>query len=215
MSSAEPTTDGLARIRPPQQDRSRRAQAKALDAFESLLAHRPLARVSMHDVAAEAGLSVTSVYARFDGKQALVLALHERVVAQGRELLDSMLDAQAAADASVEADVAELIDGLVGFALDHAHIFRAVLLADDAETNERAAAFVRAGSERITEAVVPRIARPGGQVVEDIDFAWRSVVAVVQQTWSLDGAEPARFPLDRTALGRRLTRQFLATITTP
>ncbi|MEJ7584050.1 MAG: helix-turn-helix domain-containing protein [Acidimicrobiales bacterium] len=72
--------DDLSRVRPPQQDRSRRAQQGALDAFEALLAERPLSRVTMQEVADRAGLSITSVYARFDGKDALVLALHERVI---------------------------------------------------------------------------------------------------------------------------------------
>ena len=165
----------------------------------------------MQEVATAAGLSITSVYARFEGKQALVLALHERVIAEGGAQLEAMLEHQASA--SVESMVAALVDGLIGFASDHAHVFRAVLLSDDAETNERAAAFIRTGSERVAASLIPRVTGPRARAAKDIDFAWRSVVAVIQQTWSLDGAEPARFPLDRRALGRRLTRQFLAAIT--
>ncbi len=78
----------LSRVKPPQQDRSRRAQYAALDAFESLLAERPLSSVTVQEVADRAGLSITSLYARFDGEQALVLALHERTVRSALELLD-------------------------------------------------------------------------------------------------------------------------------
>ena len=38
---------------------------------------RPLANVTMQEVADRAGLSITSVYARFDGKNALFLAVVE------------------------------------------------------------------------------------------------------------------------------------------
>jgi len=205
-------SDALARIRPAQQERSRRAQTGALDAFATLLRHRALRQVSMRDVAATAGLSVTSVYARFDGKQALVLALHERVIADGIAQLDALLEAHRVEWATVDDTVGALIEGLVAFAVDRAHIFRAVLLADDEETNQRAAGFIRAGSERLAGLLVERIARPADEVARDVDFAWRGVVAVIQQMWSLDGAEPARFPLDPPALARRLTAQFLTIV---
>jgi AcrR family transcriptional regulator len=57
-----------------------------------LLRERSLDSVTMQEVADRAGLSITSVYARFDGKDALVLALHERVIAAGLAALEAALD---------------------------------------------------------------------------------------------------------------------------
>ena len=87
-----------------------------------------------------------------------------------------------------------------------------MLAADDEETNERAAAFIRGGSERLARLLAPRLPSDPDTAARDIDFAWRATVAVLQQSWMLHGAEPSRFPLDRAALAQRLTAQFLAAI---
>ncbi len=208
--SRQGVTAELSRVPPPQQARSRRAQQAALDAFAALLAERPLSRVTVQEVADLAGLSITSLYARFAGKQALVLALHERVIDEALGQLDAALADDAVTSAPIEEVVAALVGAAITFADAHTHVFRAVLISGDAETNERAAAFIRAQSERIAEALAHRDPAPSTE--RDVDFAWRSVVAVLQQSWALDGADPGRFPLDRFELATRLTRQFLAAI---
>jgi AcrR family transcriptional regulator len=168
----------------------------------------------MQEVADLAGLSIMSVYARFDGKSALVLALHERVIAHGLDQFDAALGDPAVAGAPLEGMVVEVVSRAVDFAEENAHVFRAVLAAADDETNQRAAAFVRVGSERLARLLGPRL--PAGVDADRaVDFAWRSTVAVLQQWWVLWGAEPARFPLGRDALARRLARSFVAAVTTP
>lgn len=204
--------DNLTRIRAPRQERSRRAFAAALAAFEALLRERPFASVTMQEVADRAGLSITSVYARFDGKAALVLALHEQIIAQGLATLDAALAGGEQAEASLESVVAQIVEGAVEFAHAHAHVFRAVLAAGDDETNERAAAFIRAGSERLARLLGPRLSSDADTAERDVDFAWRATVAVLQQSWMLHGAEGARFPLDAPALAQRLTSQFLCAV---
>jgi len=169
----------------------------------------------VQEVADRAGLSITSVYARFTGKDALVLALHERVIGDGVALMDTLLGEATVSAAPVDEVVAGIVDAAVTFAQDHAHVFRAVLLAGDGETNERAAAFIRAGSERIAGVLAPRLPVPRARAACDIDFAWRSVVAVLQQEWALGGADPGRFRLSRAQLTARLVRQFLAAIGQP
>lgn len=207
--------DQLDRIKPPRQARSRRAFLAALDAFDGLLRELPLASVTMDEVARRAGLSITSVYARFDGKAALVLALHERTIATALEQFDGALENPDAVDSTLEEEVGRLIDAVVAFTDEHAHVFRAVLAAADEETNERAAAFIRAGSERIARALAPRLRGDRESLERDIDFAWRSTVAVLQQRWVLWGAEPSRFPLKRDELVDRLTRTFLSVVGAP
>ncbi len=207
--------DGLSRVRPPLQDRSRRALHAALDAFESLLVERPFARVTMQDVADRADLSITSVYARFEGKDALVLALHERVIDEALSQMDVQLRGADLAAIPVEELVAGLVGRALAFAQAHAHVFRAVLAAADDETNERAAAFIRAGSERVAAVLAPHLATPDAQARRDVDFAWRSIVAVLQQLWALGGVDPSRYPLTSVELTDRLTRQFLAAVGHP
>lgn len=211
IRTASETTPPPARIRAPRQQRSRRAFVAALDAFDALLRERPLASVGMKEVADRAGLAITSVYARFDGKSALVLALHERLIATALERLDRALDDRALLSAPLDRVVAAIVERAVDFADANAHVFRAVLVAADDETNQRAAAFVRAGSERIARVLVPRL-RSSTTAERDVDFAWRVTAAVLQQRWGLWGAEPSRFPLDRRELIERLTRSFIAAV---
>lgn len=206
--------DHLDRIRPPRQERSRRAFVAALDAFDALLQEQPLAGVTMDQVASRAGLAITSVYARFDGKAALVLALHERTITTALERLDSALEDPALFDRPLEEAVRRLVEAVVAFADEQAHVFRAVLAAADDETNQRAAAFIRAASERLARALVPHL-RGAPDAERDVDFAWRSVVAVLQQRWMLWGAEPSRFPMRRDELVHRLTRSFLSAVPRP
>lgn len=49
-----------------------------LDAFERLVARHGLDRVTMKELAREAGISVGSIYRHFEGKDALVLAIEEK-----------------------------------------------------------------------------------------------------------------------------------------
>lgn len=205
----------LSRVRPPLQDRSRLAQVAALDAFESMLRERPLHKVTVQDVADRAKLSITSVYARFDGKKALVLALHERVIHDAIDQLGSLLAQAAASNESVEATVAKLMSRVVEFARQNTHIFGAVLSAADEETNQRAAAFIRAGSEAVAGYLVPRLGLPPERADQEVDFAWCSVIAMMQQTWALGGAEPARHPLNPAELAARLSKLFLDAVRPP
>ncbi len=206
--------EGFSRVRPAQQDRSRKAQRDAIDSFDALLRDRPLSRVAMQDVADRAGLSITSVYARFDGKDALLLALHEKVMAERLMELDRLATAEAEADrpTPIREFVSALIAGAVELAHEDAHIIRAVLASGDDETNGRAAAFVRSSSERVADMLVPRLPGPPDDTDRDVDFAWRGIIAMVQHAGALGDADPARHPLERAELVQRLADQFLANI---
>jgi AcrR family transcriptional regulator len=166
----------------------------------------------MQDVADRAGLAITSVYARFEGKSALVLAVHERLIVSGIAAFDAMVEAESANPTDTREFVTALIAGFAEYAELDSHILRAVLAANDEETNERAAYFIRASSERIAKVVAPRLSQPLADAERDIDFGWRGVVAVLQQTWALWGSDVGRFPVGKDELVRRLADQFLVTI---
>jgi len=70
--------DALARK--PMQQRSRATLEKLLAAGVELLRERGYEGLSIADVSARAGVSVGSIYQRFDGKEALFTALQERIL---------------------------------------------------------------------------------------------------------------------------------------
>ncbi len=64
-------------VRPAKQSRSRQTRAKLVAALEKLLRHRSFEDISIADLAAEAGLSVGTVYRRFDNRDALIPVIFE------------------------------------------------------------------------------------------------------------------------------------------
>jgi len=80
------------RLRPPRQVRSRESQKRVLNAFAAMLAEQPFEKITMADLARRARVAVTSIYARFEDKRALVLALHERHFEETLRNMDTLLD---------------------------------------------------------------------------------------------------------------------------
>ena len=94
-----PTT---ALVTPVRQPRSRATLDAILRAGLELLSERDFDRVSVAEIAARAGGSVGGFYARFRGKEGLLDAVADRVIADCREALDRALSPRRMARASVE-----------------------------------------------------------------------------------------------------------------
>ena len=75
-------------VHKPRQERSQQTQESLLEALESLLQERVFEKITIQDIAAEAGVAVGTVYRRFRNKEALLPVLYRR--------LDARLDAWAA-----------------------------------------------------------------------------------------------------------------------
>src|SRR3954452_15305177 len=76
MTASEPG------VRPALQQRSRDSQERVLKAAEALLADKGYEGFTMTEVAKRAGISVGSVYGRFEGRESLIYAVHARVNAR-------------------------------------------------------------------------------------------------------------------------------------
>ena len=90
------------RIRQPQQTRSLETMIRVLDAFEKLLR-------TISDIAKESATGVGSIYARFDGKQSILCAIHARARGQTRRYFHALFNPEAKTDESLE--VAQLRAG--------------------------------------------------------------------------------------------------------
>ncbi len=91
----------------PKQARSEDSLRRLLDAAESLLAERHFGEIAIADIARRARSSVGGFYARFRDKDELLLALHERFVAQ-LETRVASLEASLLGAEEVESNASEL-----------------------------------------------------------------------------------------------------------
>src|ERR1700722_9995230 len=81
-----------AAYRPPQQDRSRRALQKVLGAAESVLVAKGFDEFTMTAVAEQADVSIGAIYRRFEGKDQLLEAVWDFLLAKMESDLATALD---------------------------------------------------------------------------------------------------------------------------
>jgi len=213
MMIARKKPNAGSRLRPPRQARSQQSQERVLDAFAFMLAKQPFEGITMADLARRAGVAVTSIYARFEDKRALVLALHERHVAETKELTDALLDPERWRDADLETVVRGVIGQVVRRQQERAPLLRTALLVNDRDVERRVAHLMEHGSERLAALLWPRL-RGVSPAAGDrlVDFAFRAVVAVLQQRLIFPTTEPGRFRLSDKELTSRLGDLFLAIV---
>jgi AcrR family transcriptional regulator len=152
MTDMQPLEAG---VRPPQQRRSRESLERVLRAGEKLLAKKGYEGFTIAEVSRRAKVSVGSVYGRFDNKDALVYAIHGRMV---QRMTPSAETAEAIAqdpDLDLRGTVAQAVH----------------LVADEMD-GERAllrAFMLRAAADK-------NIARPGSEASRQLGRRFRSAV---------------------------------------
>ena len=147
-----PTESG---IRPPQQRRSRESLERVLKAGERVLADNGYEGFTIGEVSRRAKVSVGSVYGRFDGKDALIRAIHrrmmERLTGREEEFAAGADDARLDLETVVARGVHALADGM-------------------ASERKLLRVFMVRG------AVDPSIARPGAEASQATGRAFKSAV---------------------------------------
>ena len=103
-----------AQIRAPKQLRSRRTLERIVAASLELLETEGLTGLTVHKVVANAGSSVGSFYARFDGKEDLLDYLGERVWTEALERWEVALETRDWSTLSLD----EVVEGSVGLLID-------------------------------------------------------------------------------------------------
>jgi AcrR family transcriptional regulator len=204
----------LDRVYAPRQARSRQTLERVLDVFVALLAKKPFEEITMAELARRSKIAVTSIYARFENKQALVLAAHERHREEMISAIDKLLDPAAWRGAPLEVIIREVLSRVIVDRRSRLPLLRAALLVNDREVYQRAAQISRHVSERMAILLAPHLDwMPADERDRRIDFALRSATSVLQQRLVFGDIEPARFHLSELELGERLADQFIATLT--
>jgi AcrR family transcriptional regulator len=200
-------------MRAPLQARSRLAQERVLRTFADMLATQPFESVTIAELARRARVAVTSIYARFRDKRALVLALHERHVAETEQYIDALLDPARWREADLATIVRGLFARVVPRQRHRAHLLRTALVLGDRDVEARVAHLMRHGSQRLAELLRPRLRdRPAAACDRDVDFAFRAAMALLQQRLLFPTTEPGRYRLTDRELTRRISDLFLAAV---
>jgi AcrR family transcriptional regulator len=150
-------------VRTPRQQRALQSWTRVLDAGAELLAERGWAGVTLAEVTRRAGVSNGSIYWRVSSKEALLTAIHERLI--------DTLDAESAPfedraqwDA-LDADeaIARAVALQTSAVRRHRRLLRALVLhaATDPEAAKRGAAAVRRAARRFEAALAPLLEREG------------------------------------------------------
>jgi AcrR family transcriptional regulator len=139
QQAAQPTALVLRWVRVPQQARTRAALGRLLDAAEALVAERGFDQTSVADIVSRAGVSVGGFYRRFQDKDGLLQALHERFCEEARATTDVALDPANWGGATVADILRDVVAFLVQIYRERVGLLRAFLhrCVIDAEVQRR------------------------------------------------------------------------------
>lgn len=159
------TSEGF---RPPQQARSRAALQKLLTAAEQVLAEQGLESFTVAAVASQAGMSVGTIYRRFDGKEQLLHAVKDRLLTQ---LETSVRDALRSAPPDLRSIFTAFVAALAQTFEEHDGIFPELLDAQRSDGRDRGLAALSAIQDALLEALPLSSAE-----VENLKMAARTII---------------------------------------
>jgi AcrR family transcriptional regulator len=112
----------------PQQERSARSFERILDAAERLMARKHFEDISIAEIAAAAGTSVGNFYGRFDSKEMLLDALHERYETERSEAWRRFFGDGALKRMKLKARIRALIGNIIKMFRARTGVFRTFVL---------------------------------------------------------------------------------------
>jgi len=214
--SAQLSLDSLAAlpaVRAPKQLRSQKTITRILKAFDQLLQQKPFDQITVAEVARRARASIPSLYARFDGKEALLLAAHEAFKEEVIAASSDFLAPERWRDVAVPDICRRGAAELVRLYQTRQNLLRAVLLSDSPVIYERVALIARHLSERLAALLLPRLELENTRSAEEaIDFGVRATLALLQHQLVFGTVHPARFDLSRRQLVPRIAELLVAFI---
>lgn len=194
-------------IRKPLQKRSRQTAERVLEAFDALLREKSLDEITMQELSQHSKAAISSIYARFDGKDAMLVALHEAITSESVQLVSDLVtefSAQIATTQNPAAMIAPLLERYLAFAHDNKHIYRAIMLSNHQYAYERIIAQNHRASSMGYAFLrqLPGI-NPEG-LEERVDIVVRLLSSSFQQLWFFGDANPGRLSFSHQQLAWHL-----------
>jgi AcrR family transcriptional regulator len=199
-------------IKKPLQNRSRFTANNILNALDSLLREKDLEHISIQEISTISDAAISSIYARFADKHAMVLALHQKVIDDAMNFLEKMKEIDRKA-VPLQGLIKLAIVHYLAFARKHQHIYRAAILSNDNLIYERVISQIRFASELFYKEAQKYKELGKRGLEKKVDFSIRMVVATLQQTWVMNTITPARFDFDDDELASELAKMVFLYIT--
>lgn len=123
----------IERIREPRQGRSKASMIRVLDAYERLLREGAYETITINDIAKKSATGAGSIYARFDGKRSILLAVHARVRDRARRYFRVLFNPAGRADETLHAAMERVTRGMFAWHKRHRNVIKTSLLLNDAD----------------------------------------------------------------------------------
>jgi AcrR family transcriptional regulator len=122
---------------------------RILDAFEKLLRKSDYDSITINEIAKESATGAGSIYARFDGKQSILLALHARARERARKYFEQLFNPAVRAGEDLDAAIERITRGMMNWHKRQRHIIKTSLLLNDADIYQGVSASFRPWSEHL------------------------------------------------------------------
>jgi AcrR family transcriptional regulator len=179
------------RIRQPRQSRSQETMVRILDGFEKLLRKGGYETITINDLAKESSTGAGSIYARFDGKRSILLAVHARARDRARRYFHSLFNPAANADETLEAAVERMTLGMFLWHKRNRNVIKTSLLLDDADIYRGISTSFQPWNERLAQMLMAREpALPEAQAASAATAILQITTAALQQRVIFGGISP-------------------------
>ena len=201
--------------RAPRQERSRATRDRILAALTLLLEHKRFDAITTAELTRAARCSMSSLYARFPTKDALLSAFHERFFQNSVHQVGAALDAIDAANLPLAERVQELLSFFVRSYREHRGLLRSLVLHDCKQVTSAFAGRTRAYKHMVMEralAVVlkgERAAQP--DTIRAFGFTLWLVTLAIENVVLFDGLIGSK-PVSDEMLTEELTKVFVGRI---
>lgn len=174
-----PTHPGLATMSPPQQQRSRHALERIVDATLELLRENRFEDIAVAEIARQAGVAVGTVYNRFPSKHQLLLYIFESVVLENiEESTEAVLSPQRTQEEPLYSFVFDYLWAVRETFLQHREILRPLTLVSRKSTDAGLQRFMHnlnaSVHERLLKVLLqePEISHPQPEVAVQMMLLW-------------------------------------------
>jgi len=202
--------------RAPRQERSRATRERILAALASLLEHKRFDAITTAELTRAAKCSMSSLYARFPNKDALLSAFHDHFFHYSVHQVSAALGAIDSARLPLDERVRHLLSFFVRSYREHRGLLRSLVLHDRKQASSAFAARTRAYKHMVMEralAVVLKGERRAHQpkVVRAFGFTLWLMVLAIENVVLFDGLVGSEHVSDNK-LTEELTKVFVGRI---